>query len=175
MNLDSKSLLWTFGICLILTLTAPVIYPSARLLFFSPFIIVVIYQKTLTVSLGYAFLCGLLIDLLSPSPRLGMHALDFSLATGMLYSQQRNFFADSLSTLPLMTFFFSVLSSAISPVLLVTIGTQNIFSLDWVFTDVFFMSAIDAVYAFVLFIVPFMLFGKQRRSGKDYFLEKEKK
>ncbi|MEI8365261.1 MAG: rod shape-determining protein MreD [Parachlamydiaceae bacterium] len=170
-NLNSKALKWAFVFCLLLTLTIPALYPSLRLLFFSPFLVIAIYQKPLSTCLWYAFICGLILDLLSSSPRLGIHALNFCLTLAILYPQQRNFFADNLSTLPLMTFFFSTLSTAILATLMYTIEMHNIFSVRWAYTDLMLMSAADAAYAFIAFILPPLFFGKQRRSGKDYFEE----
>lgn len=170
--LDSKSLAWTFGVCLSLTIVMPAICPSIRLLFFSPFLITALYQKPIPTALCLALLCGFILDLLSSSPRLGIHALDFCVTLAILYKQQRNFFADSLSTLPFMTFLFSMISTAIFGLLVYTIEMQNIISLRWIFTDLLLMPVADAGYAFVVFILPALFFGKRRLSGKDYFLEK---
>ena len=87
-----------------------------------------------------------------------------------IYQQKRHFFADSLSTLPVMTFLFSSLSSFFLGILLYNIELINIFSWRWIATDLLLMPLVDAAYAFCLFILPPLLIGKPRRKGKDYFL-----
>jgi rod shape-determining protein MreD len=171
-NLDHKRLDFLFVWSLLLTLIFPVLFPAARLHFFAPFLIVACYQRTLSYCLWLAFMCGVLLDLLSSYVHFGLHAFDFCLALAIVYTQRRNFFADSLTTLPLMTFFFSVVSTLIMALLLNNIEMQHIFSQKWLFTDLFIMPVIDSLYAFVCFVLPSLLFGKQRRKGKDYFLSR---
>lgn len=168
-NLNRKSLGWVFGICLSLSLVMPSVWPTLRILFFAPFLIMAIYQQSLTVCLWLGFLCGAVLDLLSSTSRLGIEAMAFCLAILIIHSQRRNFFADSFSTLPVMTFLFSFLSTAIGAILLYSIEMRNIMSIRWLITDLFIMPAADALYAFFLFIFPAMLFGKRIRKGKDYF------
>jgi rod shape-determining protein MreD len=167
--LNEKRLSLIFGICLLLTLSMPSLYPAARLSFFSPFLIIACYQKKLSICLWMAFLCGSLLDLLSSQSRLGLYALTFCITLLLLYNQKRNFFADSLTTLPIMSFLFASLSSLIMALLLYVVETKGVFSWHWLLTDVLFMPAADAFYAFCLFTFPAVLFGKRRRRGKDYF------
>lgn len=169
MDLAKKRGLNLFILTLLFTLFLPALFPSCRLLFFAPFLVVMYYQKSLSLCLYFSFLCGIILDLLSTS-FIGLHALNFCLVTIFLYSRQRNFFSDNLSTLPLMTFFFSLLSTLLDALLIHTFESTFPFSLKWVFADVFIMPALDASYAFVCFILPFYAFGKRRRRGKDYFL-----
>lgn len=168
-NLTRKNLWWVFGVCLSLSILVPSVSPKLRILFFAPFLILAIYQHSLTVCLWLAFFCGVILDLLSSSSRLGIEAIAFCLSILILHSQRRNFFADSFSTLPMMTFLFSLLSTAIGAVLLYAIEMHNIISFRWMLTDLLIMPTIDALYAFFLFIFPAMLFGKRIRKGKDYF------
>jgi len=128
------------------------------------------YQKRLQTCLWYAFAGGLILDLLSSSPRLGMYAFAFCTASLVLYPQRRNFFADSLSTLPIMTFAFSSLSTLVLATLFYVIEMQNMFSGKWIFTDLIAMPVADGAYAFVVFVLPALLFGKRIRRGKEYFL-----
>lgn len=150
-------------------LTVPALAPQLRLSFFAPFLIIGCYQKSLPKCLWLAFLCGVILDLLSSNPHFGLYSLDFCLTLMLLYPQRRNFFADNLSTLPIMTFFFGAVSSLIMAILLYSVEMRNIASGPWMITDVILMPAFDACYAFVCFILPGIVLGKPRRRGKDYF------
>lgn len=169
-TLNHKRLDLSFLFCLLLTVIFPAVFPWIRLSFFAPFLIIAFYKKNLASSLWMALTCGLILDLLSSQPRLGIHALTFCFSLAVLYPQKRNFFADSLSTLPIMTFLFAVISSLVMAVLLYSIETKNVLSWEWLIADLLIMPAADATYAFCCFILPALLFGKRIRRGKDYFL-----
>jgi rod shape-determining protein MreD len=154
---------------LLLTFCMPALFPHLRLLFLVPFLILAIYQLPLLQCIRIAFLIGLFLDLLSSEAHLGLYALSFCLTTFALYPQKRHFFADSLSTLPVMTFLFSSFSSLMLGALLYNIELINIFSWRWVAADLLVMPLADALYAFCCFILPALLFGKPQRKGKDYF------
>jgi len=109
--------------------------------------------------------------MLSSHSRLGLYAMNFTLTAWILYGQRRHFFADVASTLPLMTFFFSVISTIIQGVLLNTFEGSFQISREWLFSDLVVMPLLDASYAFLVFILPYLLFGKPVRKGKDYFLQ----
>lgn len=170
LNLSHKNLLLNFFFCLLLTITIPSISPSLRLIFFAPFLIIVCYQKTLPGALWIALGCGLVLDLLSAYNRLGLNAIDYCLTLALLYPQRRNFFADSLSTLPIMTFLFSSVSTLIMAIMLYVVEMKSIISWAWVFSDLLLLPAADALFSYVFFIVPAYIFGKPQRRGKDYFL-----
>lgn len=170
MDLAKKRCVSLFFITLLLTLFFPPLFPNLRLLFFVPFIITAYYQKTFAVCLLLSFLCGFVLDILSSS-FIGLHALNYSLVTGLLYHQRRHFFSDNLSTLPLMTFFFSFFSTLFEAILIHTFDASVTLSLKWVFADLIIMPALDGAYAFVCFILPFYVFGIKPRRGKDYFLK----
>lgn len=170
-TLDSKRLDLAFLFCLLLTLVIPSLFPFLRLSFFAPFLIISIYRKNLSTSLWMGLLCGLIMDLLSSHPRLGIHALNFCITLLVLYPQKRNFFADSLTTLPIMTFLFASFSTLIMVFLVYGLEMNGVLSWHWVITDLLIMPAADAVYAFCCFILPGLIFGKPRRSGKDYFFQ----
>lgn len=173
MNLHTKR----WGLILAWTLAAllcfPVLLPHWRLMFFGPFLVILYYQKSFLTCLWTAAACGLLLDLLSSHSHLGLWASNYCLVTALLYPQQRHFFADRISTLPLMTFFFSFLSTFIQGGFFYVFEHEEIFSLSWVVTDLIVMPASDALYAFLCFIFPYFCFGKPQRRGKDYFLERQ--
>lgn len=168
--LDEKRLDLAFCFSLALTLAIPAVLPAIRLWFFAPFLIMACYQIPLSSCLWLAFFCGLILDLLTSQTHLGIHALAFCLTLMLLYNQKRNFFADSLTTLPIMTFLFSCIASLMMAILLYAVEVKFIFSWYWILTDLLLMPSADAAYAFFCYIFPALLFGKPQRRGKDYFL-----
>jgi rod shape-determining protein MreD len=170
MNLRNKNLKLIFLTTCLFTLFLPTLFPFFHLLYFVPFLIIAIYKKSLSTCLWYSLLCGLLIDLLSDESRLGFYAMNYSLTIFLLYPQRKNFFSDSITTLPLMSFFFSVISTVIEIAYLSSTGRSPSLSMQWIMTDLLIMPVFDGVYAFMVFILPFALFGKRQRKGTDYFM-----
>ncbi|MEC7839532.1 MAG: mreD [Chlamydiota bacterium] len=170
MNLLYKNLKALFFITLILTLLIPSTFPSARLYFFIPFIITSYYQKPLLTCLWYSIACGLVLDLLAADSRLGLHAVVYSLSTMLLYGQRKNFFSDYLTTLPLMTLFFSLLATTIETGIYYGIGKAPPLTLNLFICDFVVMPICDAAYAFTFFILPYLVLGKKQLKGKDYFI-----
>lgn len=171
MNLERKNLTLALIVTLIMTLCSPVLFPSWRLQFFVPFLVILFYQKPYLFCAWSALLCGFGVDLLISETRIGFQAIAFCFTTCLLYNQRRNFFSDSFSTLPIMTFLFSV-TATILQVLLVYIFDHKIaITKEWIWSDIVCMPALDASYAFSFFILPALLFGKPHRRASEYFME----
>lgn len=170
MNLRAKNLKLVFIISCVLTLFLPTIIPYAHILYFVPLIVICMYQKTLITCVYYSLVCGLFIDLVSDGDRIGFYAMNYSLSTFILYPQKKNFFADNLTTLPLMTFFYSVISTSLEVAYFLSVSRIPPLTIKWVISDIIVMPSIDAVYAFIIFILPAVLFGKPQRKGTDYFM-----
>lgn len=87
--------------------------PSLPLLFFAPYIVAAFYRfslfSTLLRALGVAFL----INIFSSTQIFGLLPLSYSLAVILLSFHGHYFFTDKWSTLPLMTYLFSLYSSLI--------------------------------------------------------------
>lgn len=172
MNLERKSILLALLVAVCFTLFWPLVFPNWRLFFFAPFLVILYYRKSYLFCLWSALFCGLAFDLLVSDTRFGFHAIAYCLTTGILYGQRRNFFADSISTMPLMTFFFSFLATAIQAILLYIFEQRVEFSWRWAFTDLICMPAYDALFAFTWFILPAICFGRRPRRGSDYFMNR---
>lgn len=172
MNLSYKNLKSTFFISLIFFLILPFYYPALRLFNFVPFLIIMIYQKPLIICLWGALSCGLFVDLFASEPYFAMHGLNYAIMVALFYQLKTYFFADSLSTLPLMTFLFSAFSTLLHLTLYYAFGISFSLSWEWVQTDLLLMPFLDSIYAFTVFIMPFFLFGKKQRKAKDYFMER---
>lgn len=166
MNLYKKRIVLAFLASLLLTL-----FTTVPLMFFAPFLVILYYKKPLVTCLWWSLLCGLIVDLLSIQDRLGIHAMNYCIITWFLYRQRRNFFADSASTLPIMTFFFSVFSTLVEVILIDIFGTRMHLTWEWAMTDLLILPLFDAGFAFCYFILPFILLGKRPRKGQDYFLK----
>lgn len=166
MNLSKKNVFYAFLSTFILTLFIPVIAPSMRLMFFIPYLIILFYQKSFPYCLWAAFLCGLTIDLLSIQSPFGFYACNYTLATAVIYPQKRNFFADHLSTLPIMTVLFSVVATLLEVVFIYIFGNPISIGLQWMITDLTIMPLFDGLYAFVWFIlIPLSFQKKQKRRS----------
>lgn len=171
MFLDKKKLLAVFLIALVLTLFVPVIFPSLRLLYLAPVVIVAIYQRSVIGACWVALGCGLILDLLYAQDRFGPYTTSFVIATVLIYSQKRHFFADNLITLPIMTFLFSVAASFVQFIYVAAMERSVHLSVAWIFTDLLILPVLDSLVGFVLFIVPSFLLGYKPRKGEEYFAE----
>lgn len=167
----SRYRLWiAFLLSLSPLLFLPIFLPTLRLNFFAPYIVICCYQCSFFKTLWQAVLCGFVIDILSSHPLFGLSALNNCLAVSLIYFQNRNFFEDRPSTLPLMTFFFSLLSSGTYAILLGLTGQNFSYSWHWVLTDLLLMPLLDAAFAFLWYSLPFQLYHRVSRLIKYAFI-----
>lgn len=159
-----------FIIGLLFTLFAPLLLPGYKLFYFTPFIIRVFYLKPYSTTLWISCFLGIFMDFLSFHIRFGILALNYTLTSAVLYSQKRNFFEDSPSTLPVLTFFYSICSTFFQILLLIIFENGVAISWEFVKIDLLYLPFLDAFYTFLIFVLPKILFGKPQRKGKDYFL-----
>lgn len=171
-SLDRQSLPLNFVITLLALFSLPIFAPQWHLAVIAPFLIVSYYQKPFIFSLWASLFCGLLLDLLSSQLPIGFHALAFCVTTLILYPQRRHFFADNLTTLPIMTYLFSTLSTAIQAGLHTILERPISFSWTWVFSELISMPALDSLYSFLIFIFLPFLFEKRQRHANEYFAER---
>ena len=169
-NIAQKSLRMNFIVALLATLFLPVLSTDLRLLFFAPFLVILYYQKSYVTCLWGALFCGLVLDLTSSQMRIGFYAINYCLTTWLLYGQKCHFFSDSLVTLPLMTFLFSLISTLIGFMFMNAFVDRVLVSWEWVLTDLVAMPVLDATYAFIFFVLPLLFLKGWPRGGKDYFL-----
>ena len=141
------------------------LFPSVVLQLFAPFLVFIFYRSSKMEALWWSVACGLVLDLLSPHTTLGLFAFTYAVTTALLYDRKQHFFIDNLSTLPLMTFMFSVLSTLILALLV-----QIPISLPWIATDLLLMPLGDAFIAFFCYTVPYWQLAPKRRRGEEYFL-----
>ncbi len=162
MSLKNKSLICAFIAMLFFTLFSYLFSPLHRLMFFAPFLILVYYQKPYAKALQYSFFAGLIIDIFSSPARFGLHALNYTLTTALIYHQRRNLFNDNLMTMPIMTYLFSSLSTVIELILLYIFLKPVAFSFSFILSDLIFMPFFDACFSFCWFVIPSLLFKRNR-------------
>lgn len=137
-------------------------FPQTRLLYFSPYLILAFYRKTRFAALWRALGCGIIIDLFSSTPHFGLTALNYCVVSWILYGQTRNVFDDKPSTLPIMTLFFSILSTLASVILFFFFAQPVVLTFKWIFTDLICMPLFDAAFALAISL-PFQITQKLRR------------
>lgn len=160
---------------LLFTIAVPPLFPSVKLYYFIPFLVRCFYLKSLNTALLMALFIGFLVDLFSTHSRFGLYAANYVITTYFLYGLKKNFFEDNLSTLPFMTFFFSLFSSILHYFLIILLSSQTIpLSFAFIFVDFLLMPALDSLFAVSVFTLPAYFFGKPIRKGSDYFLQSER-
>lgn len=162
-----------FATGLAFTLFMPVLFPALKLFYMIPFLIRSYYLKPLSTALWLSLWTGVLLDLFSAGTRFGLHSTVYVFTTYFLYSLKKNFFEDSFTTLPVMCFLFSVVSTLFNLLLLSLLDTPVVPSLSFLFTDLLLMPMGDMIFALLVFSLPALLFGKRIRKGSDYFMENQ--
>ncbi len=139
--------------------------PHLKLLAFAPFLAILYNRLTFLPCLWIASLCGLLLDLLSSEFRFGIQALNFGLTSVLLYQQKRHFVEDKPLALSLFTLLISVISTIVHLVLISLFDRPLPLSIKLFATDLMIMPLADAVYAFVWFSCPILLYLHIKKIG----------
>lgn len=152
----------------------PILFPNWHLTFFAPFLILAYYRSSLLSCLWLSLLCGTIMDMLSASTYLGVHAMNYCAVTWFLYHQKQNYFEDSLSTLPLLTAFFAILSTLIQAFLMYFMDSPIVLSWQWMWSDLIKMSLWDALFAFIWFTIPLHSLPRAPQRRATFVLNKIK-
>lgn len=139
-------------------------FQDLRIFYFAPFLILASYNKSKIACLWLAIICGLIVDLLSAQHRLGIYALNYCLTIMILYSQKQHFFEESLSTFPIMTYFFVVISTLTQVGILYIFGKGFSLSWEWIKDNLFFLPLLDSFYAALAFTFPYLSFPKMSKT-----------
>lgn len=148
-----------------------IFFPGFRIFFSSPLMAAALYRLNWNRYLWFGLWAGVLLDVLSSDYPIGFHGATFLLTCVGLSSLKQHFFSDSLSTLPIMTFFASLLQGITAGLLAPIFDLHIRFSIPWIFTDLLCMPIFDGIAAFLLFIVVPMLFQSRSRRRQDYFMK----
>lgn len=128
--------------------------PSLKLFTFAPFLIIVLYKKPLLSALWIALGVGLLQDLFSGSEKLGTWAVAYTASLYLLSPLKRSFFEDSITTLPILTYLYSLL--------------LTLCMLTFSFSDLIIYPLFDALFALLFFTLPMQLLPRPLR--RTYFI-----
>lgn len=158
-------LLFPFSIAAFFALFGTALFPQVKFLAFSPFLALLYNRTHFHTALWIASLCGLMVDLLSSEFRLGIHALTYCLATFFLYRQKRHFFEDKPLALSIFTLLISCASSMIELLLISIFDRALPLSMGMLMTDLILMPLFDAVYAFLCFCCPILLYLHVKKVG----------
>lgn len=144
----------------------PRLLPDLRLFYLAPFLIICFYNQSKLKCLWLSLICGFIIDLFSAQTRLGFYACNYVLTTWILYGQKQNYYEDSPTTFPIMTFYFAVLSTSIFSMMMMILGTKPIFSIEFFKNDLIFMPFYDAIYCGICFTFPYLFFPNSPKIRK---------
>ncbi len=143
-------LVFAFFLSLITLFMQTILFPGFSLLPFTPFIALVLLRSTLLKSLFLAFLVGSIMDLFSSDP-MGIHALNYTLLSFLLFRYRRYFLFDQPHHLGFFTFLISLSATVLQAFLLFLFDTRIPFTGQWVLGDLLIMPLADAVYAMLCF------------------------
>lgn len=149
------------------------LFPNIRLAPFSPFFAILFSRVPFTRALWIAFSCGLILDLVSSEIRFGLHALNYTITAAFLYHQKRHFFDDKPSALSFFTAIIAAFSTLIHIFALQAFDRGIALSFRLIFTDVFLMSILDGLYAFLWFTCPMKLYTYIQKVGWKALFKKE--
>lgn len=166
--------LWVpFFLALFIALYGSAFFPDFHLMPFAPFLALVYQRRRFLPSLWIAFFAGLIMDCITCQSRFGLFTLNFLLTTLVLYRRKRHFFEDHFLSLPIFTFFISVVSTLLTYLFLRIEERAPLFSLKLCLTDFITMPLFDALYAIIWFYGPIKYIRYIKKTGirKLFFKE----
>lgn len=152
---------------------ALVLFPEFKIMFSSPMLAAALYRLNWNRFLWFGLGAGLFLDLLTSDSPIGFYGTSYLLTCVALSRFKQYFFSDSLSTLPIMTFFGSILQSTTALILAPFFDLSTRFNLGWVLSDLICMPALDGAVAFSYFILVPMIFQSRARRRQEYFMKDE--
>jgi rod shape-determining protein MreD len=165
-------LIFAFILAALALILQSILVPKLAILAFAPFLSLVMMRRDFRKALILSAISGSLVDLLSDDP-MGLHALNYTLVTALLYRIRANFSAEQPLHLSLYTTLVSSLSTALQLTLLFLFDRRVPFDGRWVLADLIGMPLIDALYAFVWFAAPLALFSQIKKLWVTFWLKKQ--
>ncbi|NGX60506.1 MAG: hypothetical protein KR126chlam3_01681 [Chlamydiae bacterium] len=149
--------LWIpFFLALFAFLFSSAFLPSIRLFYFAPFLAIVLQRKPLQSSLWIAAFCGLFYDLFDSGVRFGLYSLLTVGCTLVSYRCKRWFYEERLFSIPLYTALISILFGLLQCLFLP-------FHLNHLVHFLIFFPLFDAIYAFLWFTCPIILYNRLQK------------
>lgn len=161
--MKNPPLLFFFALALFALSFGTLFFPSIRFIVFAPFFAIVFQRKNMGSSLWIATLCGLCVDLLSSDLRFGAFAVCSLVAAAITHNLRNYFFEEKLLSIPLYTALISIVFSAAQFFFIRHLITIN---LQWTLSTFLVMPMIDALYGFVWFTCPKLLYCIFKRGRK---------
>lgn len=153
-----------FLIAGLLAFIVPSFISNIEISFFVPPLVIAFYIISYAKAAWLSLLCGLILDAVQLLPRFGFLGSTYLATCLLIYPLRVYFFRDAFSTLPIMTFIFSVTATLIQAV------SANLFdlpafslNLHWLISDAFIMPLLDAAYAVTIFSLPQFLYSQYHR------------
>ena len=159
------------------TLIGPILFPFIKLSFFAPLVVLLLYKLPRVKLFSSTLIIGFILDLLSSHTPFGFWIINYWTTLWLLLFLKPLFFEDKFLTLPILTCFFSQIST------LLYVLSMNLFFLKmpvhfyWVVTDLLLYPFFDALYALLIFNLPLYYLNKKlpqkRRLSKSFRLSEE--
>ncbi len=154
-------LLFFFLLALLALIFGANAFPSTRLISFAPFFAIVFLRKPFLASLWIAALCGLLVDLFTIDIRFGVFSLCSVATAALTFQLKRYFYEENLFSIP---FYTAVISAVFSAIQFVLIRHLVTFNLQMLLSSLLIMPLVDALYGFVWFTCPRMIYCFLKRT-----------
>lgn len=155
---------YLFVYTLSLSFILPLLFSSASLVNFAPFLILCFYRFSIVACLWWSFLCGFIVDLYAADSRLGTYAFNYCLATLCLYRYKFHFFEDRLSTLPTMSFNFSFLFTLTQITIFYLFKKNFTLSLDEIFYSSLIIPLQTTLYTLFTFTLPYLIISSIQKK-----------
>lgn len=154
----------SFLFSLLLSLIVPSFFSKVEVSFLIPALVMSFYFVSLKSVAWIALGSGLFLDILNLLPRLGFLGSSYLATALLLYGWRLYFFKDAFSTLPIMTYLFSMFSSILQALIALLFDLPSFsLSVSWLVFDCFIMPLLDAGYALLFFSLPHLLYNNYHR------------
>lgn len=167
-----EMLFFSFCLAAVALFFQGLLFPSFGLLAFAPWLAILQLRSSLPKALWLSAFAGALLDLLCEDP-MGIHALNYTLVTFILYPQRRHLSWENPFHVSLLTGFISALSTLFGLVLLFLFDRRAPFDGKWIWIDLIGMPIADAIYALIWFSAPLVLFEKLHRLWMVFWLKRK--
>lgn len=166
-----------FSFAFFATLLSPIFFPFLKLNYFVPYLIVTIQRKSRLEALWQAFLCGFTLDLLAANTPFGFWVLNYVVTLLLLFKIKQLFFQDKFLTLPLLTCFFSIISTLLFMTLTHLFYSKVQLRFQWILSDLICYPLFDGIYALLIYNLPLFYLSKyfpqKRREVQSFKMVKD--
>jgi len=164
-----KKLLPLFFQTLLFCIAAQKIFPEVKWVFFAPFLTICYTSLPILPCLWLSSITGICMDMMGEGLPFGTHALIYLVVTSLLYPYRRHF-VDKAIGLSIFTYLFSSLSTFLHMGAEVILSKSLPFSFYALCTDTLFFPLFDALYAFLWFSFPLLVYGYLKKQWFRFLL-----